>query len=156
MYATLEKAGSGGGAAEQYRLSQIGGPGTLLLRLWAEEPGDGGYLVEGDKALAEAGATPTVASVVTFAGPVSEAVRKAGDRAGRERIAPAMEGHPGAVRMLSLWEPRDRRHVIVVLATSVESLEEGGRQVSQLPLLPGEDVALLPGPDHVELFRVES
>jgi hypothetical protein len=156
MYATLEKAGPDGGATEQYRLSQIGGPANLLLRLWAEEPAGGGYLVEDDRALAEAGSTPTVASVVTFAAPVSEAVKQAGARAGRERIGPAMEGHPGSVRMLSLWEPRDRRQVIVVLATSMESLEEGGRRINDLPLLPGEDVALLPGADHVELFRVES
>jgi hypothetical protein len=156
MYATLEKAGPDGGAAEQYRLSQIGGPANLLLRLWADEPADGGYLVDDDKALAEAGSAPRFASVLTFAAPVSDAVKQAGDRAGRERIGPAMASHPGGVRMLSLWDPRDRRQVVVVLTTSMESLEEGGRRIGELPLLPGEDVALLPGPDHVELFRVES
>ena len=33
--------------------------------------------------------------------------------------------------------------------------DEGGKKIASLPLLPGEDVALLPGPDHVEMFRVE-
>jgi hypothetical protein len=66
-----------------------------------------------------------------------------------------MAGHPGGVRMLEFWQPELRRQILITLATSVESLEEGGKKIAGLPLLPDEDVALLPGPDHVEMFRVE-
>lgn len=155
MYATLDRE-PGGTAAEEFRLRQVAGPGEKTLRLWESEPTSGGYVVEDDAPMRDAGESPSFANVLTFAGPVSEVVKQAGDRANRERVAPAMADFPGTVRVLSLWEPRDRRQVVIVLATSIESLEEGGKRIRSLPLLPGEDLALLPRPDRVELFRVES
>jgi hypothetical protein len=139
------------------RMRQIGGPVGLTIRFWTEPPADpSAFEVAKERALTEPEATPTAASVLTFAGPLDDAVLRAADRAGRERIDPAMQGHPGGVRLLELWQPELRRQVVITLATSLESLEEGGRKIGELPLLSGEDEALLPGPDHVEMFRVES
>lgn len=159
MYATLHRT-TGAPSDDQdadLRLHQIGGPITLTVRLTAERPADPtAFEVRADHGLTEPTAAPTAASVLTFTGPISEAVEDAGERASRERIVPAMTGHPGTVRLLSLWQPELRREVVITLATSLEALEEGSRKIGSLPLLPGEDVALLPGPDHVEMFRVQS
>ncbi|MFD8494473.1 hypothetical protein [Amycolatopsis sp. NPDC059657] len=155
MYATFGK-GSGGAAVEEIRLRQVAGPGQKTLRLWENEPESGGYRVDDDTPMRDVGERPSFATVLTFAGPASDAVKQAGDRAHRERVAPAMADFPGTVRVLGLWDPRARQQVMIVLATSIESLEEGGKRISELPLLPGEDPELLPGPDHVELYRVES
>jgi hypothetical protein len=159
MYATLHRTSGElpDDPAATLRLRQIGGPLGLTVHLWPERPAEPtAFEVRADQDLSEPDATPTVASVVTFTGPISEAVDEAGRRAARDRIAPAMRDHAGSVRMLALWQPELRRQVLITLATSVEALEEGGKKINSLPLLPDEDVALLPGPDHVEMFRVES
>lgn len=158
MYATLHRSsGEPAPGDAALRLRQIGGPLTLTVRLTPERPTDpGAFEVRTDCGLTEPDAPATAASVLTFTGPISEAVEQAGERAARERIAPAMAGQPGGVRLLSLWQPELRRQVVITLATSLESLEESGKKIGSLPLLPGEDAALLPGPDHVEMFRVES
>ncbi|MDN5749724.1 MAG: hypothetical protein L0H64_14595 [Pseudonocardia sp.] len=158
MYATLHR--TVGATTDDpdpaLRLHQIGGPVTLTVRLTPERPADPtAFEVRSDCGLTEPAGVATAAQVLTFSGPISEAADEAAEWAGRERIAPAMDGHPGGVRLLTLWQPELRRKILITLATSLESLEEAGRKISSLPLLPGEDVALLPGPDHVEFFRVE-
>lgn len=158
MYATLHRANGAPppGHTPALRLRQIGGPIGLTVQLWTERPADpGAFEVKDDRRLSEPDATPTAASVLTFDGPLAEAVVQAAERAARERIAPAMAGRSGSVRLLELWQPELRRQVVITLATSLEALEEGGRAIAAMPLLPGEDLALLPGPDHVEMFRVE-
>jgi plasmid stabilization system protein ParE len=159
MYATLHRRTGAPPAGHDpaLRLRQIGGPTGLTVQLWPARPADPtAFEVVEDRGLAEPAAPPAAASVLTFGGPLSDDVLRAAERAGRERIAPAMEGHPGAVRLITLWQPEQRRQVVITLATSLEALEEGSRRIGELPLLPGEDIALLPGPDHVEMFRVES
>lgn len=158
MYATLHRTSdpTAEPADADLLLRQIGGPLTLSVRMWPERPADpAAFEVTGDHALSEPDATPTAASVLTFTGPLDDAVIAAAERAAHDRIVPAMAGHPGGVRMLALWQPELRREVLITLATSLRALEDGGRTINELPLLPGEDAALLPGPDHVELFRVE-
>ncbi|GAA2538211.1 hypothetical protein [Pseudonocardia hydrocarbonoxydans] len=156
MYATLHRSSEPGPApGADLVLHQIGGPVTLTVHLTPDRPADpSAYEVQQDCGLTEPDAVPTAAQVITFTGPLSEQVVAAAGRAARERIIPAMAAHPGSVRQLALWQPELRRQVVITLATSLRSLEEGGRRVGALPLLPGEDVALLPGPDHVEMFRV--
>lgn len=158
MYATLHRSSDPAPATgDDLSLRQIGGPLTLTVRLTPERPADpAAFEVRRDGGLTEPDAVPTAAQVLTFTGPLSEEVVAAAERAARDRIAPAMVGHPGGVRQLELWQPELRRQVVITLATSLESLEEAGRKIGSLPLLPGEDVALLPGPDHVEMFRVQS
>lgn len=157
MYAILHR--STGDPTERpedtLRLHQIAGPLTLTVTLTPDPPADpAAFEVRDDSGLTEPRAEATVAQVLTFTGPLSDAVVRAGERAARERIAPAMREHPGGVRLLTLWQPELRRRVVITLSTSLESLEEGGRRIAGLPLLPDEDLALLPGPDHVEIFRV--
>lgn len=156
MYATLHRTnGAEAIGAAALRLRQIAGPLTLSVQLTPDRPTHTAFDVVQDCGLTEPDGVATVAQVLTFTGPVSDAVLAAGERASRDRIAPALRRQPGGVRQLVLWQPELRRQVIITLATSLDALEQVGKRISNLPLLPGEDVALLPGPDHVELFRVE-
>lgn len=159
MYATMTPAGATmpGGAAEEIELRQLAGPRHVVLRLHDGEPaGPDDFAVEDDRPLGSAASRAAVASVVTFSGPLSQAMKDAGDRADRDRIGPAMASRPGGVRVLRLWQPDRRRQLVVVLAVDQATLEGSFRTISSMQLLPGEDPALLPGPDHVEIFEVLS
>ncbi len=98
----------------------------------------------------------TVGKVSWFDGPRSAAQNEAARRAGEERIKPAVEGVPGFVMARVLWRPQDSAVVVVELATSAEALDQMADAVFSTPLLPGEDPALLTGPDRVELYRLEA
>jgi hypothetical protein len=58
------------------------------------------------------------------------------------------------VHSLVLWHAERRTMIVVVLAVSVESIEDGQRLIMATELLPGEDPALLVGPERVDLYRV--
>ncbi len=62
-------------------------------------------------------------------------------------------GLEGAVRQLGL-RADDGAGVSVVLATSMEALEDDARRIKGTELLPAETVALLPGPDRFEVCSV--
>src|SRR6266542_1349588 len=74
--------------------------------------------------------------------------------AGTQRLAPVLRTVPGLVRMLVLWHPTERRMAVLHLATSIAALEAVSEAVMSTKLLPGEDPALLPGPDRITLLRV--
>jgi len=95
-----------------------------------------------------------VAWVAFFDGLRSKAELAARDRAREERIKPATRDLPGVVTAYVLRRPEGDGDMIVVLATSVEAIEAGNRAVLGTELLPGEDPALLIGPDHVEIHHV--
>ena len=96
-----------------------------------------------------------VGKVSWFDGPRSAVQNEAARRAGEERIRPAVENVPGFVMTYVLVRPADSALVIVELATSTEVLDRMADAVFSTSLLPGEDPALLSGPDRVELYRVE-
>jgi hypothetical protein len=48
----------------------------------------------------------------------------------------------------------DLGSVVITLATSVETLDAIARAVMATELMPGEDPALLPGPDRIEIHHV--
>ncbi len=77
-------------------------------------------------------------------------------QAGEERIKPAVEGIPGFVMTYVLGRPEDSALVVVELATSTDALDRMADAVFSTSLLPGEDPALLTGPDRVELYRLEA
>lgn len=159
MYATIlpTDATPPAAATEEFALRQIAGPREVVLRLHSDEaaPGTDHWIVETDQPMGPPGAKPAVASVVTFSGPMSPAVRAAADRADRDRIGPRMaELATTTGRVLRLWQPGRQRKVVVVFAVDQPTLEGGFRAISSMELLPGEDPALLPGPDHVEIFEV--
>ncbi len=134
-----------------YLLQQVGHPATLALSLWK----DGGDLeVLDDWAGQAAGTEPEAALLLTFDGPLSPAAYDAARFAARERVQPALAGVPGLVRLLALWEPGARSVTVIHLAVSIDALEDAGRAVTGTTLLPGEDPALLPGPDRAVAYRV--
>ena len=96
---------------------------------------------------------PTYARLVRFDGPRAPEQAAAEDLAGRQRIWPAIRGLSGLVGIYVL-RGSDLSSVIVTLATSVETLGAAQRAVMATELTPGEDPALLPGPDRVEIHRI--
>ncbi len=100
-----------------------------------------------------AGRTPLFAQLTWLNGAGDPAVAQAAERGGRERIHPAIHDVDGLVGGL-VFRSADDRIVVVSLATSVETLTEVQRRIMGTALLPGEDPALLRGPDRVALGRV--
>jgi hypothetical protein len=96
---------------------------------------------------------PRYARLVCFVGPRAPEQAAAEDLAGRRRIWPAIRGLSGLVGVYVL-RGHDLSSVVVTLATSVETLDAAQRAVMATELAPGEDPALLPGPDRVEIHRV--
>jgi hypothetical protein len=136
MYATLETH------ADQLTVTLSG------------EHRDGCHTVLHDVAGPAAGTNPAAAHLLHFDGPVTDAAFTAADFAYRERIAPAFRAVPGAVRSLVLFDPVRRATVVVSTAVDPAALETVGQTLSGQELLPGEDMALLPGPDRVTFHPV--
>jgi hypothetical protein len=134
-----------------YVLEQVGHPATLTLSLWKDSTE---LEVVDDWSGPAAGAEPVVALFLTFDGPLSPAAYDAARFAARERVQPALAGVPGHIRLLALWRPDTRSVTVVHLAVSMDALEDAGRAVRSTELLPGEDPALLPGPDRAVAYRV--
>ncbi len=147
---------------------QLGGPAAVRLTLWDTEANATGYPGP-DAGLAPSAAeiyqvtateeglaatqVPTYARLVYFDGPRAPEQAAAEDLAGRQRIWPAIRGLSGLVGIYVL-RGSDLGSVVVTLATSVETLDAAQRAVMATELTPGEDPALLPGPDRVEIHRV--
>jgi hypothetical protein len=147
---------------------QLGGPATVRLTLWDTEasasgcPGpDAGlappaaeiYQVAHTEEGLAASQVPAYARLVCFDGPRAREQAEAEDLAGRQRIWPAIRGLSELTGVCVL-RGSDLSTVIVTLATSVETLDAAQRAVMATELTPGEDPALLPGPDRVEIHRV--
>jgi hypothetical protein len=163
------------GFCEAWSMRQLGGPGGVFLSLWetredaelaAERTAarrgsprpfalvlDRVYEVRhvGDGPAADE--PPAVAQLTWFDGPRSEAQAAADERAGTERLWPAVCDTPGLGRSLALVGD-DRAHVHVGLATGTEVLDEVQRRIMSTELLPGEDPALLGGPDRIDVCTV--
>ena len=98
-----------------------------------------------------------IAQIAYFDGPRSPEVVAASARAGRERIIPAVSadhqiraGHRGT---FVLRQP-DGTQLVLVLADRPATLDHGDAVITATPLRPGEDPALLTGPDRVERYDV--
>jgi hypothetical protein len=98
-----------------------------------------------------------IAQIVYFDGPRSPEIIAAADRAGRERIMPAVSADPeiraGHRGTFVLRQP-DGAQLVLVLADSAATLDRGDAVITATPLLPGEDPALLTNPDRVERYDV--
>jgi hypothetical protein len=93
------------------------------------------------------------AQLTYFDGPRTPQQLAAADFAVRERIAPAAGAVPGLVRVHRLRRD-DGAEVVVSIAETEQALLDAQKAVMATALLPGEDPALLPGPDRVDLHRV--
>jgi hypothetical protein len=144
------------GVADGYVLDEVGSGRTRLVRLWSEAVDTAAelYEVEEDVAGPDASAPPGAAALLIFDGPQSQARVEAARRAFRDRIAPLLRAAPGCVRALVLWQPDTCAYAVLNVAVSLDALAAIGEAVNTSPLLPGEDVALLPGPDRVAINRV--
>lgn len=141
-----------------------GGPG-LLLTLWPDEAAarDADAVVPGRVLEVEdvhgqppsgPGALPGLCgSLIEFDGPRDARQVDADRRADRERIWPAASQVPGTLGALVLRAP-DGAMVVVALAEHVRALAATPDVIMSTPLLPGEDPALLRGPDRHGEHRV--
>ena len=148
---------------------QLAGPGTVCLTLWDSEaaateaaPADpvicqpaGLYEVAATARGRAAGTAPTHVRLMYFDGPRGPEQVAAEQRAGLERIWPAITHFDGLVGVYVL-RGHDRGSIVITLATSVEALDASGRAAMATRLLPGEDPALLGGPDGIEIHHVTS
>ncbi len=149
-------------------LRQLAGPAAACLTLWDTEASAAGcpapdaglappaaeiYQVTHTEEGLAATQAPAYARLVYFDGPRAPEQIAAEDLAGRQRIWPAIHGLSGLVGIYIL-RGSDLSSVVVTLATSVETLDAAQRAVMATELTPGEDPALLSGPDRVEIHRV--
>lgn len=90
--------------------------------------------------------------IMTWDGPRSTELLQASQRAGRERIQPLVDAAPG-MRSGLLGGFRavgpDGAECVVELARDAAALDALDQAVMATELLPGEDPALLTGPDRV-------
>ena len=93
------------------------------------------------------------AQLTYFDGPRTPQQTAASDFAGRERITPAVSklGYPFHVYLL---RRQDGAEVVLTIAESEQALLDAQKAIMGTELLPGEDPALLPGPDRIELYPV--
>ena len=150
--------GSGPGQATRGRLGsiilrEIDGPATTRITLYDEAPGPDSYHVIVAEQGTAAAEQPTHALVLHFDGPRAPEQAAAAEFAGRQRIWPAVRDISGLVGVWVLRGP-EFASVECVLATSAQTLDAIAHAVMTSELLPGEDLALLPGPDRIQTHQV--
>jgi hypothetical protein len=173
VFATIHPLGRPGGAdpgPQDLVRSAVGGArpagavvvehpgedGGTVVALWPDEaasPGGRVYRVVDHLDGTAAGRTPLFAQLTWLNSVGNTDVAVAAERGGRERVHPAIRDVEGLVGVLVL-RSADHRIVVVGLATGRETHAEVQERIGRTRLLPGEDPALLPGPDRVEVGRV--
>ncbi|MEV7097196.1 hypothetical protein AB0M80_30510 [Amycolatopsis sp. NPDC051045] len=173
MYATIHQfrgplgtRDPGQGALGACTLTQLGGQTGAVVAFWpdaagadeaaARRPAGTTWLDTGVYRVADVySASPAAAyaQLTWFDGPRSADQSAAERRAGRERIWPAVRDIEG-VGSTYVLVAEDRSSVIVGFTASLETVEAVQDAIMGTELLPGEDPALLPGSDRVDLHRV--
>jgi hypothetical protein len=174
MYAHLDHSSSGGRAEDDPGLRasvafrQLAGHAEVCLTLWDTEADAVRFASRQAELAALAGQVyevtdigegraasqaPAYARLMYFDGPRAPEQAAAEELAGRQRIWPAIRDLSGLVGTYVLRGP-DLGSVVITLATSVEALDATARAVMSTELMPGEDPALLPGPDRIEIHHV--
>jgi len=93
------------------------------------------------------------AQLTYFDGPRSPEQLAAHDFAARERIVPAISELDHSYRVYVLRRD-DGSQIVVSIADSEQALLDAQKAIMSTELLPGEDPALLPGPDRIDLYPV--
>ena len=140
------------------RLADPAGRPVLEVCLWPDEQqaratGDEVWEVFAHHLGRSVGREPSVAQVVRFDGPRGAAAVAASRRAGDERIWPAVRDLDGLVETLVLEQPGGAE-LVLSFATSADHFARAGERIMATTLLPGEDPALLSGPDRIEVLLV--
>ena len=97
------------------------------------------------------------AQVMYFDGPRSDELVAAAERAGRERLTPTLlrdEQARGKHVATYVLRAPDGGEIVIAIMDSAAGLDRVGELMSTSELLPGEDEALLPGPDRTERYTV--
>jgi hypothetical protein len=161
MYAHIEALTSRPGlrrdqpAAGWVTIREVDGPAATRITLFDGTPGSatGTYQVMAIETGTAGGQQPTHARVAYFDGPRAPEQAAAEDFAGRQRLFPAVRGLSGLVGVWVLRGPQFAS-VVCTLATSMAALDAITQAVMATELLPGEDTALLPGPDRIQTHQV--
>ena len=95
------------------------------------------------------------AQLTYFDGPHSPEQLAARDFAGTERILPAVSELGRSFRVYRLRRD-DGSEVVITVGDSEQALLDAQKAIMGTELLPGEDPALLRGPDRIELYPVIS
>ena len=93
------------------------------------------------------------AQLTYFDGPRSPEQVAAADFGTRERITPAV-GKLGYHFRVYVLRRDYGSEIVVSIADSKQALLDAQKAIMSTELLPGEDPALLPGPDRVDLYPV--
>jgi len=93
------------------------------------------------------------AQLTYFDGPRSPEQVAADDFAARERIVPVISELDHSYRVYVLRRD-DGSQIVVSIADSEQALLDAQKAIMSTELLPGEDPALLPGPDRIDLYPV--
>jgi hypothetical protein len=93
------------------------------------------------------------AQLTYFDGPRGPEQLAAADFADRERVMPALSKLGHSFRAYRLRRD-DGAEIVVVIADSEQVLLDAQKAILSTRLLPGENPALLPGPDRTELYPV--
>jgi hypothetical protein len=149
-------------------LGRLDGTDGAVLALWdeaaeaeaAETSGDGArwldarvYRVVAHQSGAARTEQPRFAQVVWLNAGGGADRAEAILRAGRERIAPAVQDVPGVIDTAVL-RADDDSIVAVTLVTDISVPEEMQRAILATPLLPWQDPATINDPDRVDVHRV--
>ena len=95
------------------------------------------------------------AQLTYFDGPRTPEQIAASDFARRERIVPAVSKLDHSYRVYVLRRD-DGSQVVVSISDTEQALLDAQKAIVGTELLPGEDPALLRGPDRIELYPVIS
>jgi hypothetical protein len=158
VFATVSDTPPAGATpAGSIEVAHLDDAGSTTVAFWADEAsapaGERVYRLVDVLDGPAAGRAPLFAQVVWVNGSGDPAVADAAERGGRERIDPAIRDVEGLVGSLA-FRSADHRILVVGTATSLEAHTEVGNRIVFTPLLPGEDRALLPGYDRMQLGRV--
>lgn len=93
------------------------------------------------------------AQLTYFDGPRTPEQVAAHDFASRERIRPAVSDLGHRFRVYRLRRD-DGSEIVVTISGSEQDLLDAQKAIMSTELLPGEDRALLTGPDRIELYPV--
>ncbi|WP_395108682.1 hypothetical protein [Actinomadura sp. SCN-SB] len=112
------------------------------------------YEVEGRFEGPDAARPPGAAVIVYFDGAHDDDWIASARYAHDKRIVPVMRRVPGMIGGFALWSPDQRDGAVFTLAVSLEALARAEKAVNSTELLPGENPALLTGPDRAVVHRV--